>query len=594
MRTLKRYSALLIIFVMVSMMMIGATLQVEAFVPALLLPVALVAVAAVIVYLGLTYLTTTDLNTAAKACWYDMPSAYKQDLWLSIKGVAVLSFFTTSALVQTWIRGWITTKYASPAVVSANQTVVSDIMHYRYINNMPFFEYSYASTTDLDNRLGYATCYEIGQDQVFYNNYEWDTTWDGAYYKIKQTSPTGAVTYTSIMQTTDTGRYKCFLLPIYRLDYTAPVSVWAVIIDTFTTSKFGSIQSIYAAAANNTVINTYDDASDVHTSATITQKYVNDNTPATVSIKKFNAVDDIVYKSSSDMTQTNQYVDITAAASAAATSAYQAAVASGHPLSTANVAATTASAVITAGGTAAQAAAAAAAVSSAVDNGGNATAVGSAASTGATAAGASSAVASAAASAASAAVPSAAANATISNSVTAAVIAAGGTQAQAQASAIAAANAMAIGDDATAVGAATYAGAIAAGATAAVAAAAQAAAVSSYASASAASNAAASSIDLTVPANVTWDFSPLMNLPIASKFPFSIPWDIQSIISPFNKTSAIPQWTINLPDPPFLGAVPFTIDFSPFEPWARIIRFFMFVFFVIGMISFTRQWIGVV
>lgn len=100
------------------------------------------------------------------------------------------------------------------------------------------------------------------------------------------------------------------------------------------------------------------------------------------------------------------------------------------------------------------------------------------------------------------------------------------------------------------------------------------------------------SVDLTVPTEITWDFSPIMNISLSSKFPFSIPWDIQALINPMTKTAKAPTWTIDLPNPPFIGAVPFTIDFSPFEVWAKIVRFFIYAIFIFGLIQFTSKWIG--
>ena len=83
-----------------------------------------------------------------------------------------------------------------------------------------------------------------------------------------------------------------------------------------------------------------------------------------------------------------------------------------------------------------------------------------------------------------------------------------------------------------------------------------------------------------------------------TKFPFCIPWDIYNLFAGFFTTSQCPTFTfILLPENSFgfgNDEITFTIDFSEYNTIVQIIRFFLAVFFVYGLIFATRKlvWSG--
>lgn len=80
---------------------------------------------------------------------------------------------------------------------------------------------------------------------------------------------------------------------------------------------------------------------------------------------------------------------------------------------------------------------------------------------------------------------------------------------------------------------------------------------------------------------INWD--PLKGVGLHKKFPFCIPWDLASAFSSFNVPGEAPVWQID-----FLSTN-FTIDFSIFEEWAKILRWGVLLLFNIGLIRITRD-----
>ena len=74
------------------------------------------------------------------------------------------------------------------------------------------------------------------------------------------------------------------------------------------------------------------------------------------------------------------------------------------------------------------------------------------------------------------------------------------------------------------------------------------------------------------------DFSPLYMTNIKDKFPFSLPWDFKNLINMFDVDPVAPKFEV-----PFLGNN-ITLDFSYFEEWATIIRFFISISFTATLI----------
>lgn len=75
------------------------------------------------------------------------------------------------------------------------------------------------------------------------------------------------------------------------------------------------------------------------------------------------------------------------------------------------------------------------------------------------------------------------------------------------------------------------------------------------------------------------DWSPLENLALTTKFPFSLPFDFYNLASSLNASGVAPQFTIpfhfpNLPD------ASYTIDFSQYEWFVSKMRVFLYIVFL--------------
>lgn len=82
------------------------------------------------------------------------------------------------------------------------------------------------------------------------------------------------------------------------------------------------------------------------------------------------------------------------------------------------------------------------------------------------------------------------------------------------------------------------------------------------------------------------DFSPLYMTNIKEKFPFSLPWDFKNLINMFDVEPVAPKFEV-----PFLGNN-ITLDFSYFEEWAVIVRFFIFISFTATLIFISTKMKG--
>lgn len=79
------------------------------------------------------------------------------------------------------------------------------------------------------------------------------------------------------------------------------------------------------------------------------------------------------------------------------------------------------------------------------------------------------------------------------------------------------------------------------------------------------------------------DFTPLQNIGLADKFPFSLPWDLKNSVVALSATPEAPQFEV-----PIVTEI-INLDFSEFESWASIIRVFTTLIFVIALIILTRR-----
>lgn len=91
-----------------------------------------------------------------------------------------------------------------------------------------------------------------------------------------------------------------------------------------------------------------------------------------------------------------------------------------------------------------------------------------------------------------------------------------------------------------------------------------------------------------------WDY-PKWKVPadtLKNKFPFSIPWDLKNAIASLVATPEAPRWTINFDARYFVGGGQIVIDFTQFEPWAKVIRWGLLIIFNLFLILATRKIIG--
>lgn len=79
------------------------------------------------------------------------------------------------------------------------------------------------------------------------------------------------------------------------------------------------------------------------------------------------------------------------------------------------------------------------------------------------------------------------------------------------------------------------------------------------------------------------DFSPLYLTGVTEKFPFSLPWDIGRILDRFDVSPKAPVFKV-----PIVSET-IEIDFTVFEEWVFIFRFFILMAFVIGLIYISTR-----
>lgn len=89
---------------------------------------------------------------------------------------------------------------------------------------------------------------------------------------------------------------------------------------------------------------------------------------------------------------------------------------------------------------------------------------------------------------------------------------------------------------------------------------------------------------LEVSKSETLDFTPLMALGenITNKFPFSLPWDLMSLLSIFDAPPKAPNFEVN-----FMGQDITVLDLRPYESAVKIFRFFILLYFIAGLIKIT-------
>ncbi|EOY7154961.1 hypothetical protein ACQD52_003798 [Clostridioides difficile] len=81
------------------------------------------------------------------------------------------------------------------------------------------------------------------------------------------------------------------------------------------------------------------------------------------------------------------------------------------------------------------------------------------------------------------------------------------------------------------------------------------------------------------------NFSPLWESMknIKNKFPFSLPWDIYSLFVGFDVEPVAPRWEL-----PILNNK-VVLDFSNFNEWANIVKFFVYISFLVSLIVISNK-----
>lgn len=106
----------------------------------------------------------------------------------------------------------------------------------------------------------------------------------------------------------------------------------------------------------------------------------------------------------------------------------------------------------------------------------------------------------------------------------------------------------------------------------------------------------ATDTDTSTPSNSTPSKAlPALSLPeilFKEKFPFCLPWDIYSFFSVFVAKPKTPKFIIPYKNDMLNIDIEFTIDFSEYEEYAKIVRFFAGATFVFGLILISRKMIG--
>lgn len=89
-----------------------------------------------------------------------------------------------------------------------------------------------------------------------------------------------------------------------------------------------------------------------------------------------------------------------------------------------------------------------------------------------------------------------------------------------------------------------------------------------------------------IPDDLDLDLDPLKNLIPKDKFPFSLPWDLYSIINILKAEPKAPYWELKIMNESII------IDMSQFESWAKISRNILSITYVTMLIFSTKRIMG--
>lgn len=87
----------------------------------------------------------------------------------------------------------------------------------------------------------------------------------------------------------------------------------------------------------------------------------------------------------------------------------------------------------------------------------------------------------------------------------------------------------------------------------------------------------------------TLDFSGFQNIGLSTVFPFCIPFDFVNCIRYFAVSEQVPQWSVDFSGSPLAAFGVFKINFERFSVWAKLLKFFLYSIFVVGLVKLTRH-----
>lgn len=99
------------------------------------------------------------------------------------------------------------------------------------------------------------------------------------------------------------------------------------------------------------------------------------------------------------------------------------------------------------------------------------------------------------------------------------------------------------------------------------------------------------SIDFSLPNSAELDFKPLY-INLSNKFPFCVPWDLVNSFKMFSTAKQTPKFVVDFPSSNLIGGGKFEIDFDKFSELAAVLRYFVLVFFIVGLVKKTKSLIG--
>ncbi len=277
--------------------------------------VCIVGIAALLVAIGISFSAETDAKTAAEACYNDMPQDVKLSLWEQMKLVNLMTLWTVTDIVKTWVKSWAVDKFSidTENVVPETQVTASNLT-YSYVNG-----YKYVSVDTVQSKAGsmydcrwvfnndYAAFQSAKLTKVRLDNFEYTVFHNGTAYNIQRRNvSTGELyNYQNAYITTDTMHRFVWFVLVYGQQEQA-WTIYAVKENTLdnswgSTCNYNSNNYWFYNFGWNPQLNTYVDAVGASSTATVKPEVAFPPIPGS-QVLRVPAVSDVVGKVSTDMT----------------------------------------------------------------------------------------------------------------------------------------------------------------------------------------------------------------------------------------------------------------------------------------------------